>query len=111
LTGAEKKLAQSPVGAAQVREFHRQLFSNDSAILRRKIKNMTGMDVCEPTAEIEATTGSVVQIFTTDRVGVEFPIAPGAAAGTRVPEQSPLRGGTWVAPAARPTKTGFVIRG
>ena len=35
LTAAEKGLAQSPAGASQVREFHRQLFTNVSAALRR----------------------------------------------------------------------------
>ena len=45
LTAAEKALAQSPAGAAQVREFHRQLFTNASATLLRKIKSITGMEV------------------------------------------------------------------
>ncbi len=34
LTPAEKMLAAKPDGAAQVQEFHRQLFANSSAALR-----------------------------------------------------------------------------
>ena len=82
LTAAEKALAQSLAGAAQVREFHRQLFANASATLLRKIKSITGMEVRDTTAEIEPTTGSVVQVFTTDTVGEDFLLAPGGPAGT-----------------------------
>jgi len=74
LTVAEKALAQSPVGTDQIREFHRQLFANGSATLHRKIKSITGMEVRDTTAEIEPTTGSVVQVFTTDAVGWEGPV-------------------------------------
>jgi uncharacterized protein YbcI len=84
LTVAEKALAQSPVGAAQVREFHQQLFANVSATLLREIKSITGMEVRDTTAEIEPTTGSVVQVFTTDTVGEEFLLAPGEPAGMGV---------------------------
>ena len=81
LTAAEKALAQSPAGADQVREFHRQLFTNVSATLLGKIKNITGMEVRDTTAEIEPTTGSVVQLFTTGTVGEEFLLASGGPAG------------------------------
>jgi uncharacterized protein YbcI len=77
LTAAEKALAQSPAGAAQVREFHRQMFTNASAVLLQKIKNITGMEVRDTTVEIEPTTGHVVQIFTTDTVREEFLCALG----------------------------------
>ena len=36
LSPAEKDLAKSPPGAAQVREFHRQLFATSSEPLRKK---------------------------------------------------------------------------
>ena len=62
---------QSPAGVACVQEFHRGLFTNASA-LRRKIKSITGMDVSDATAEIEPTTGGVVQVFTTDTNGESF---------------------------------------
>jgi uncharacterized protein YbcI len=64
LSEAEKALAASPAGAAQVQEFHRQLFANASAPLRQEIKRITGVEVRETTAEVETTTGTVVKVFT-----------------------------------------------
>jgi uncharacterized protein YbcI len=65
LSPAEKALAKSPAGAAQVQEFHRQLFTNASDSLRQEIKRITGVEVREATAEVEPTTGTVVGVFTT----------------------------------------------
>jgi uncharacterized protein YbcI len=64
LSLAEQAMAQSPEGAARVREFHRQLFLNASETLRHEIKRITGMDVREATAEVEPASGAVVQVFT-----------------------------------------------
>jgi len=68
LSPAERALASSPAGAAQVQEFHRQLFASAVGSLREEIKQITGMDVREATAQIEPTTGAVVQAFTTGNV-------------------------------------------
>jgi uncharacterized protein YbcI len=68
LSPAEKALAQSPAGAAQVQDFHRQLFHNAADMLRQEIKRITGVEVREATAEIETSTGTVVQAFTTGTV-------------------------------------------
>jgi uncharacterized protein YbcI len=87
LTAAETALAQSPARPAQVREFHRQLFANVSATLLQKIKSITGMEV----REIEPTTGSVVQGFTTNTVVKEFLLALGGPTGTRAPGHDPPR--------------------
>jgi uncharacterized protein YbcI len=65
LSPAEKDLARSPEGAAQVQEFHRQLFANASDSIRQEIKKITGVEVREATTEVAATTGAVVQVFTT----------------------------------------------
>lgn len=65
LTPAERAVARSPEGAAQVQEFHRQLFSNASASMRHEIKRITGREVREAAAEIETATGAVVHAFTT----------------------------------------------
>lgn len=65
LSPAERKLAQTPAGAAQMQEYHRQLFASSSDELRKEIKRITGMDVREATAEIEPESGAVVQAFTT----------------------------------------------
>jgi uncharacterized protein YbcI len=85
LTGAEKALAQSAAGAAEVQEFHRQLFADVSALLLRKIKGITGMNVRHTSAEIDSTTGSVVHLFTTDTEGEDFPRAPSGFAATSTP--------------------------
>lgn len=75
LSPAEKALAQSPAGAAQVQEFHRQLFTDSSATMRQEIKRITGVEVREATAEIETTTGTVVQVFTTGAMVQVFLLA------------------------------------
>ena len=64
LSEAEKALAKSPEGAAQIQHFHRQLFANASESLRQEIKRITGVEVREATAEVEPTTGTVVGVFT-----------------------------------------------
>jgi uncharacterized protein YbcI len=75
LSSAEKALAQSPEGAAQVQEFHKQLFTNSNELLRQEIKRITGVEVREATAEVETTTGTVVQVFTTGTMVQVFLLA------------------------------------
>jgi uncharacterized protein YbcI len=91
LTGAEKALTQSAAGAAEVQEFHRQLFTDVSGLLLRKIKSITGMDVRHTSADIDSTTGSVVHLFTTDTEGEAFPRDPSGFAETSTQGLSPLR--------------------
>lgn len=76
LTPAEKALARTPEGAAQVQEFHRQLFSSESESMRQEIKRITGRQVREATAEIETATGAVVHAFTTGAMVQVFLLAP-----------------------------------
>lgn len=75
LSPAEKALAQSPAGAAQVQEFHRQLFADSFATLRDEIKRITGVEVREATAEVEMGTGTVVRAFTSGAVVQVFLLA------------------------------------
>ena len=82
LTPAEQALAQSPGGAAQVQEFHRQLFNDSADALRQEIKRITGVEVREATAEVEPTSGTVVQAFTTGTVVQVFLLAQGVPAGS-----------------------------
>jgi uncharacterized protein YbcI len=82
LSPAEKALAQSPAGAAQMQEFHRQLFANSSDSLRQEIKRITGMDVREATAVIDPANGAVVQAFTTGTVVQVFQLAGNAPTET-----------------------------
>jgi uncharacterized protein YbcI len=77
LTRAEKALAQSPAGAAQVQEFHRQLFANSNNEMRQAIKRLTGRQVREAAAEIETATGTVVHAFTTGAMVQVFLLTPG----------------------------------
>jgi uncharacterized protein YbcI len=82
LSPAETALALSPEGAAQVQEFHRQLFANASDALRREIKRITGVEVREAAAEVEWGTGTVVKVFTSGTVVQVFLLARGVPADT-----------------------------
>ena len=82
LSPAEKAMAQNPSGAAQVQEFHRQLFNSSIDLLRQEIKRITGVEVREAIAEIEPTTGTVVKAFTTGTVVQVFLLASSAGADT-----------------------------
>ena len=80
LSPAEKALAQSPAGAAQVQEFHRQLFTSSAESLRQEIRRITGVEVREATAEVETSTGTVVQVFTTGTMVQVFLLAHSVSA-------------------------------
>lgn len=82
LSPAEKALAKTPEGAAQVQDFHRQLFASSSESLRQEIKRITGVAVREATAEVEPATGTVVQVFTTGAMVQVFLLAHGIPAET-----------------------------
>ncbi len=82
LSPAEKLLAGTPEGIAQVQEFHRQLFASASASLRQEIKRITGVEVREAAAEVEAATGTVVKVFTSGTVVQVFLLARGVPADT-----------------------------
>jgi uncharacterized protein YbcI len=62
LSPAEKALAKSPTGAVEVQEFHRQLFASVSDSLLQEIKRITGVNVLGATAEVETTSGTMVQV-------------------------------------------------
>ncbi len=68
LSPAERAMARSPDGAAQVQEFHRQLFASAAEPLRQEIRRITGVEVREATAEVETTAGRLVTAFTTGTV-------------------------------------------
>jgi len=101
LSPAEKKLAKTPAGAAQVQEFHRQLFASSSDSLRQEINRITGMKVREATAEVEPASGAVVQAFTTGAVVQVFQLGGNAptetwsgneSAGTKCPDPTNAEG-------------------
>ncbi len=72
---AEQALAKTPEGAAHVQKFHRELFANSCEPLRQEIKRITGVDVQEATAEVEPTTSTIVQVFTTGTMVQVFQLA------------------------------------
>ena len=69
LTSAERTLVASPAGAAQVQEYHQNLFQLSSDPLRREIAKITGLELCEvatdrSTAAVQVfAVGTVVQVF------------------------------------------------
>ncbi len=82
LTPAEQALAMNPEGAAQVQDFHRQLFANSSDSLRQEIKRITGVDVREAASEVETSTGTVVHAFTSGTMVQVFLMAENLTAET-----------------------------
>lgn len=62
LSSAEKQLATTPVGAAQVRENHRQLFLATERSFRQQVETLTGVAVIEATSEVSTLTGTVVYV-------------------------------------------------
>jgi uncharacterized protein YbcI len=82
LSPVEKEMAKSPAGAAKVEEFHRQLFISSSPSLRKEIQRITGVAVREAVAEIEPTTGAVVQAFTSNAMVQVFRLAQSLPADT-----------------------------
>jgi len=75
LSPAEKALAKSPAGAAQMQELHRQLFANSCDPLRQEIERITGVEVRDAAGEVETATGAVVQMFATGTVVQLFLLA------------------------------------
>jgi uncharacterized protein YbcI len=65
LSPAEQAMAQSAEGAAKVRDFHRQLFLNESDKIRADIKKITGLEVREMASEVEPASAAVVHVFST----------------------------------------------
>ena len=69
LSAAEKALAASPAGAAQLQEFYQQLFKLSSDPFRREITRITGLEIGEvakekATAAVQVfSVGTVVQVF------------------------------------------------
>jgi uncharacterized protein YbcI len=76
LTPAEREMSRSPQGAAQVQEFHRQLFAGSTEEMRQEIKRIMGRDVREAVAEVETETGTVVHAFTTGAMVQVFLLTP-----------------------------------
>ncbi|MHB8972887.1 MAG: Na-translocating system protein MpsC family protein [Pirellulaceae bacterium] len=81
LSPAEKALSRTSEGAAQVQEFHRELFRSSVDSLLGEIRRITGVAVGEAAAEVETTTGAVVHAFTTGTMVQVFRLAGKISAG------------------------------
>ena len=82
LSPAEKAVAGSPEGAAQVQEFHRQLFLTAAHKLRQEIKRITGVEVRETTTEVDAAAGGVVHAFSNGTMVQVFLLSGGVHASS-----------------------------
>ena len=63
LSSTEQEAAKTPVGAAEVREAHRQHFLVTDRSLRQQVETITGVAVLEATSEVATLTGTVVLVF------------------------------------------------
>jgi uncharacterized protein YbcI len=82
LSPAERTLSRSPEGAAKVEGFHRQLFLSASESLRKEIQRITGMEVREARAEVEPTSGTVVQVFSSGTMVQVFLLSGNVPSGS-----------------------------
>lgn len=82
LTPAEMDLSHTAEGAAQVREYHRELFQSALGPLRKEIERITGASVREATSEVEPSTGAVVHVFSTGTMVQVFQLSGGLSAET-----------------------------
>jgi uncharacterized protein YbcI len=80
LSPAEKALSKTQEGAEKVREFHRELFQNSLAPLLEEIQRITGVTVREAVAEIETSSGAVLQVFSTGTMVQVFQLDEGLSA-------------------------------
>jgi uncharacterized protein YbcI len=72
LSPAETKLAKSPAGAVQMQNYHHRLFKCSCGSLLLEIKRITGLEVREATADLETSTGAVMQVFVTGTIVYVF---------------------------------------
>ena len=82
LSPAEEALANSPEGIAKLQDLHRELFANSCEPLRQEIGKITGVKVRESVAQVEPSTGTVVQVFTSGTTVQVFLLAHGLPAET-----------------------------
>ena len=82
LSPAERALAATRNGAAEIQAYRRKLFDTAADAFRQQIKDITGVEVRETAAEMEPTTGTVVTVFTTGTVVQVYLLADGMTADT-----------------------------
>jgi uncharacterized protein YbcI len=82
LSPAERALAETPTGTAELQAYRRQLFDTSATDFLKEIKDITGVEVREVAAEVEPTSGTVVTVFTTGTVVQVFLLANGVKTET-----------------------------
>ncbi len=75
LAPAEIVMANTAIGAAQIQEYHRQLFQSSIPALREEIRRITGVAVREAALEVETETGAIVHAFTSGEMVQVFRMA------------------------------------
>jgi uncharacterized protein YbcI len=75
LSPAERVLSQSAAGAAQVQEFHRQLFATSSSAFQQQIQRIVGTGILEAAAEVEPPSGAIVHAFPSGTLVQVFQLA------------------------------------
>ena len=90
LSPVEQALAKSAAGAANLREYHQQLFRNSVESLRNEIERITGRKVREAAAEVDPGTGSVTHVFTTGTTVQVFLMDGNDSSQLRIPGDSHL---------------------
>jgi len=82
LTPAEKAIARNAEGAANVQEFHRQLYATSSESLQQEIRRITGRQVQEAMTDVEPTAWAMKHVFTTGTIVQMFRLAPAVLSET-----------------------------
>ena len=90
LSPAELVLARSPEGAAKIQELHRHLFECSADALRQEINRITGVEIREVAAQVEAATGTIIHAFKSGTIVQLFLLAknvpPESWSGSGLPE-------------------------
>lgn len=82
LSPAERAVAVTPAGAAELQAYRRRLLDSSAAAFLQEIENITGARVREAAAEAVPTTGTVVTVFTTGTVVQVYLLAGGVPTDT-----------------------------
>jgi uncharacterized protein YbcI len=90
LSPVERALAKSAAGAANLREYHQQLFRNSVGSLRNEIEKITGRKVREAAAEVDPGTGTVTHVFATGTTVQVFLMDGSDPPEIRIPDDSQL---------------------
>jgi len=78
LSKPEQALARNPSGAAQVQEFHRELFAGCAEPLRQEIQRITGAEVNEATVVVFMSGAVILVLLLAESVPTDTWSGPGS---------------------------------